>query len=425
MTMETERKTKRCAIYTRKSLEDAVEKEFNSIDAQRDAGEAYVRSQKANGWTLLDKRYDDYGFSGGNVNRPALKELLADCEAGRVDVVVIYKLDRLSRSICDFAELSKSFDKWGVTFVSVTQEINTSTSSGRMMLNILMTFAQYEREVIAERIRDKKAATRRKGKWDGGVLPYGYALSDHKLVERPDESGTARRIFARYLEIQSPKTIARELNAEGTLRRSGKPWTPRQIGDMLRNVTYIGKVSYKGEVFEGEHDGLIDQETWDAVQKYMDGNIPVGSKGRTLDSEAPLKGILRCGRCGGAMTPAYTYRNGVRFRYYVCVKDSKRAEHECPIRRIAAGEIEGRVIECLENLMRSPEVVMAVSDLAGIPPKQVMDALGDAWAGEMTQTEKHRLLHLLVESVELNENEIVVELITEGMQRLAKEAYEI
>ncbi|MBQ7651750.1 MAG: recombinase family protein [Victivallales bacterium] len=423
--METERKTKRCAIYTRKSLEDAVEKEFNSIDAQRDAGEAYVRSQRANGWSLLNKRYDDYGFSGGNTNRPALKELLADCAAGRVDVVVIYKLDRLSRSICDFAELSKSFDKWGVTFVSVTQEINTSSSSGRMMLNILMTFAQYEREVIAERIRDKKAATRRKGKWDGGILPYGYRVEDHKLVEREDESDTARRIFARYLEIQSPKTIARELNAEGTHRRTGKPWTPRQIGDMLRNVTYIGKVSYKGEVFEGEHEGLIDQATWEAVQKYMDENTPEGSRGQIFDSKAPLKGLLRCGRCGGAMTPAYTYRHGVRFRYYVCVKDTKRAVHECPIRRIAAGEIEGRVIECLRNLMQSPEVVMAVSDLARIPPKQVMNTLGDAWADEMTQEETNRLLHLLVEDVELSESEIVVELKTEGMQRLAKEAYGI
>jgi site-specific DNA recombinase len=423
--METERKTRRCAIYTRKSLEDAVEKEFNSIDAQRDAGEAFVRSQKANGWELIGKRYDDYGYSGGNVNRPALKELLADCEAGRVDVVVIYKIDRLSRSICDFAELSRQFDRWNVSFVAVTQEINTATSAGRMMLNILMTFAQYEREVIAERIRDKKAATRRKGKWDGGVLPYGYRLEDHRLVERPDEAATARRIFARYLQIQSPKTIAMELNAEGTLRRTGKPWTPRQIGDMLRNVTYIGKVNYKGKIYEGEHEGLVDQETWDAVQRYMDGNIPVGSLGRTLDSEAPLKGILRCGRCGGAMTPAYTYKNGVRFRYYVCVKDAKRAERECPIRRIAAGEVEGRVLECLGNLLRSPQVAAAVADLAGVEPKQVLDALGGAWTDGMTQAEKNRLLHLLVETVELHESEMVVELRTEGMESLAKEAYEI
>ncbi len=420
-----EKVRKRCAIYTRKSLEDAVEKEFNSIDAQRDAGEAYVRSQKANGWEALEKRYDDYGYSGGNVNRPALKTLLADCEAGLVDVVVIYKLDRLSRSICDFAELSKSFDKWGVTFVSVTQEINTSTSSGRMMLNILMTFAQYEREVIAERIRDKKAATRRKGKWDGGVLPYGYGLSDHRLVENPAEAETARRIFRRYLEVQSPKTIALELNAEGTTRRNGRPWTPKQIGAMLRNVTYVGQVSYKGEIYEGEHEGLVDRETWDAVQKYMDGNVPEGSRSRTLDGESPLRGVLRCGHCGGAMTPAYTYKRGRRFRYYICSKDAKRAESECPIRRIAAGEIEGHVFDWLGKLLRTPRVAAAVADLTGMEPRQAMDVLGDAWTDGMTQAEMARLVRLLVESVEINEDEIVMELRTGGMEALAKEAYEI
>ena len=423
--MTEEGKVKRCAVYTRKSMEDAVEKDFNSIVAQREAGEAFIRSQMANGWTLIDKRYDDYGFSGGNVNRPALKELLKDCEAGQIDVVVIYKIDRLSRSLCDFAELSRQFDQWGVSLVAVTQEINTATSAGRMMLNILMTFAQYEREIIGERIRDKKAATRRKGTWDGGVLPFGFALSDHKLVAREDEAATVRRIFARYLEIQSPKAIALELNAEGTTRRDGKPWTTKHIDTMLRNVTYVGRISYKGEVFEGEHDGLVSSEIWDAVQKFMDENVPEGSKGRTLDSEAPLKGLLRCGHCGGAMTPAYTYKNGRRFCYYICVKDARRAASECPIRRIAAGEIEGHVYEWLGKLLRTPQVVTAVAGLAGVEPKQAMDALGDAWTDGMTQAEKHRLLQILVESVEINESEIVMELKTNGMESLAKEAYEI
>lgn len=195
---------KRCAVYTRKSLEDQSEKDFNSIDAQREAGEVYVQSQKANGWTLLAKRYDDYGYSGGNVNRPALRELLRDCEAGLVDVVVIYKIDRLSRSLTDFAELSRQFDKWGVSFVAVTQEINTATSAGRMMLNILMTFAQYEREVISERIRDKFAASRRRGIWMGGCVPFGYRVEDRRLVVVPDEADTVRRVFQRYSEIQSP-----------------------------------------------------------------------------------------------------------------------------------------------------------------------------------------------------------------------------
>ena len=423
--MTEEKKVKRCAVYTRKSLEDAVEKEFNSIDAQREAGEAFIRSQKANGWTLIDKRYDDYGYSGGNTNRPGLKELLKDCEAGNVDVVVIYKIDRLSRSICDFAELSRQFDRWGVSFVAVTQEINTATSAGRMMLNILMTFAQYEREVIAERIRDKKAATRRKGKWDGGVLPFGFGLSDHKLVPREDEAETVRRVFARYLEVQSPKMIALELNAEGTTRRDGKPWTTRHIDAMLRNVAYAGKVSYKGEIFEGEHEGLVDIGKWEAVQKCLHANVPEGSRGRTLDSEVPLKGILRCGHCGGAMTPTYTYRGGRRFCYYICTKDARRAVSECPIKRIAAGEIETHVFEWLGKLLRTPQVVMAVAGLAGIEPREAMEALEGAWTEGMTQAEKHRLLQFLVESVEINENEIVMELKTNGMEGIVKEAYGI
>ncbi|MBQ6352726.1 MAG: recombinase family protein, partial [Lentisphaeria bacterium] len=205
--MEEKPKRVRCAVYTRKSVEEGLEMEFNSLDAQREAGEAYIASQRANGWVCLPDRYDDGGFSGGNMNRPALKRLLADAEDGKIDIIVVYKLDRLSRSICDFAELSKWFDKWNVAFVSVTQEINTSTSSGRMMLNILMTFAQFEREQIAERVRDKMSASRKKGKWVGGSVPIGYKVVDKKLVPDEETVPIVKRIFQRYLEIQSPTMI--------------------------------------------------------------------------------------------------------------------------------------------------------------------------------------------------------------------------
>ena len=220
--MEEKPKRVRCAVYTRKSVEEGLEMEFNSLDAQREAGEAYIASQRANGWVCLPDRYDDGGFSGGNMNRPALKRLLADAEDGKIDIIVVYKLDRLSRSICDFAELSKWFDKWNVAFVSVTQEINTSTSSGRMMLNILMTFAQFEREQIAERVRDKMSASRKKGKWVGGNVPIGYKVVDKKLVPDEETVPIVKRIFQRYLEIQSPTMIARELNADGIKTKLGK-----------------------------------------------------------------------------------------------------------------------------------------------------------------------------------------------------------
>ena len=223
------RTTRRVAIYTRKSVEEGLEQEFNSLDAQRESAEAYVKSQKANGWRTLPARYDDGGFSGGTTKRPALKRLIADCEAGKVDIVLVYKIDRLSRSLCDFLELIRQFEQWGVSFVSVTQEINTSTSSGRMMLNILATFSQYEREVIAERIRDKFAASKKKGMWMGGCVPLGYRVENRRLVVDPVEAATVRRIFDRYLATQSPRQVAIELNEDGLTTKGGRPWQVQPV----------------------------------------------------------------------------------------------------------------------------------------------------------------------------------------------------
>ena len=206
---------KRCAIYCRKSTDENLDTDFNSLDAQREAAENYIASQRANGWVCLPEHYDDGGYSGGNVNRPALQKLLSDCESGLIDIIITYRLDRLSRSITDFADLTKKFDEWGVQFVSVTQEINTATSAGRMMLNILITFAQYEREVITERVRDKMAASRKKGMWVGGSVPMGYRVDNKHLVVVPEEADVIRKIFQRYVEIQSPKLIAMKLNEQG------------------------------------------------------------------------------------------------------------------------------------------------------------------------------------------------------------------
>ena len=316
MVMQTIPK-KRCAIYTRKSVEEGLDQEFNSLDAQREAGEAYIASQKANGWVCLPTRYDDGGYSGGNMKRPALQQLLADCEAGLVDIIVVYKIDRLSRSICDFADLSKKFDEWGTQFVAVTQEINTATSAGRMMLNILITFAQYEREVITERVRDKMAASRKKGKWVGGRVPMGYRVENKKLVVEPEEARVIQRIFQRFIEIQSPSLIAQELNKDGIRTKQGKAWDKPHIYRILSNHTYIGQVKYKGSICEGEQNAIVELDVWNRTREILALNEPVPRQTKRMETIAPLKGILRCGHCDCAMMPTYARKNGKRYFYYL------------------------------------------------------------------------------------------------------------
>src|SRR4051812_32890560 len=239
------RRKLRCAVYTRKSSEEGLEQEFNSLHAQRESCEAYVASQRAEGWLLLGDKYDDGGFSGGTLERPALKRLLADIEAHRVDIVVVYKIDRLSRSLMDFARLVEVFDRNGVTFVSVTQSFNTTTSMGRLTLNILLSFAQFEREVIGERIRDKFAASRKKGMWMGGYVPMGYAVKDRKLVINEQDAATVRMIFERFARIGSTTRLAQELARDGVRTRAGKPIDKLFLHRLLRNRVYIGEAVHK------------------------------------------------------------------------------------------------------------------------------------------------------------------------------------
>ena len=277
---------KRCAVYTRKSREDGLEQAFNSLDAQREAAEAFVASQRANGWTLLPDRYDDGGFSGGNTDRPGLKKLLEDVRAGKIDVVAVYKIDRLSRSLFDFADLLSEFEKHGVSFVSTTQLIDTSTPMGRMMLGILMTFAQYEREVIAERIRDKISATKKKGMWVGGRVPFGYRVENHKLVPGPVEAERVRFLFKRYVECGSPTLVAREMNAKGWKTRVGNPWVAQTVRKTLVQHVYVGKVFYKGEVYEGEHEAIVDEAVWKEARRMATENPPPPRRLRIGDPDA-------------------------------------------------------------------------------------------------------------------------------------------
>jgi len=253
----------RCAIYTRKSSEEGLDMEFNSLDAQRESCEAYIASQRSEGWACMRENYNDGGFSGGTLDRPGLKMLLEDIEAGLVDVIVVYKIDRLSRSLMDFAKLVEVFDRNNVTFVSVTQAFNTTTSMGRLTLNILLSFAQFEREVTGERIRDKVAASRAKGMWMGGFVPMGYDVAGRKLVINEAEAATVRHMFKRFVELGSATLLTRELVANGTLNKRGKQIDKGFLYKLFRNRLYLGEAVHKGTSYPGEHQGIIDQQLWD------------------------------------------------------------------------------------------------------------------------------------------------------------------
>jgi site-specific DNA recombinase len=363
------KKVLHCAIYTRKSHEEGLEQEFNSLDAQRESAEAYIESQKLLGWKALPDRYDDGGYSGGTMERPALQRLLADIDAGKVDVIVVYKIDRLSRALLDFTKMIDMFNDREVCFVSVTQQISTTDSTGRMMLNVLMTFAQYEREVIAERIRDKVAAAKRRGKYCGGVPILGYDVDreSKKIVVNPEEAKVVQYIFRRFIQLGSAKNMGRELNEQGYRTKSwttkkgkvrkGVRWNTGHIYRLLNNRVYIGEIVHKSESYPGEHEAIIDRKTWDKVQAVLADNKPVKVSMARTKMVAPLKGVIRCGHCGCAMGPTYSRRKNRQYTYYICQKDAKRTVSRCPIKRVPAGDIEQAVVEQLSAVFRTPTLV--------------------------------------------------------------------
>ncbi len=358
----------RCAIYTRKSTEEGLEQEFNTLDAQRECSESFIKSQVAEGWACLLDRYDDGGFTGGNMDRPALRRLMADIEAGKIDCVIVYKVDRLSRSLLDFARIMEVFDKHHVAFVSVTQQINSGTSMGRLMLNVLLSFAQFEREIIGERTRDKIAAARRKGKWGGGhpILGFDIDPAGFKLIVNEDEAAQVRSIFELYLEHEGLVPVIAELHRRGWLnkrwvtrkgqQRGGKPFTKTSLHKLLTNVTYIGKVRHKTELHDGQHAALIAPEVWQRVQVLLRRNGRTGGAPVRNQFGALLKGLLRCVPCGCAMTPAHTTKGAKRYRYYVCTAAQKRGWHTCPSRSVPAGEIERFVVGQLRGVGRDPQL---------------------------------------------------------------------
>ena len=479
----------RCAIYTRKSTEEGLDQEFNSLDAQREAAESYIASQRSEGWIALPDHYDDGGFSGGTMERPALKRLLEDIEDRHVDCVVVYKVDRLSRSLLDFTRIVETFDHQGVTFVSVTQAFNTTTSMGRLTLNILLSFAQFEREIIGERIRDKVAASKRKGKYTGGMPVLGYDVDRvaKKLVVNPTEAQLVRHIFKRFAQIGSATLLAKELNRQGHrtkewvtakgTTRAGVAWNKMHLYRMFNNRLYVGEVAHHDKHYPGEHEAIVPRDLFDGVQSILAENCRCRANKSRAKTPALLKGILKCGHCGGSMGPTFAKKNGKTYRYYLCIAASKNGYDTCPVKTVAAGEIEGAVVDQLRGIFRAPEMVAATYRAATEQQraeierleteraelKKRMDAASDPSArldsqnrlaeidhllrslrkhvieestvadalrqldplwDELFPAEQARIVQLLIERVVLNEDGIQVRFRPDGLNALATELEE-
>src|SRR6266852_4045386 len=357
----------RCAIYTRKSTEEGLDQEFNSLHAQREAGEAYIKSQKHLGWTLVSTHYDDGGCTGGNLDRPALRQLLEDIDAHRIDCVVVYKVDRLSRSLLDFARLVDRFDQRAVSFVSVTQQFNTTSSLGRLTLNILLSFAQFEREIIGERTRDKMSAARRKGKWVGGTPVLGYDVdpAGGRLIVNEKESRRVRDIFALFVRHQSLSAVVAELarlrwktkswKSQNGRGHAGRAFAKVSLRRLLTNAVYAGKVEHRGEVYAGEQASIVEPSVWQEVNAELRAGRRTGQGAIRAPQNALLAGLLLCKSCQRPMVPTYTAKPGRRYRYYVCRAARQNGWSSCPTKSVPARMIEDAVLDQLRTALRAQE----------------------------------------------------------------------
>jgi DNA invertase Pin-like site-specific DNA recombinase len=412
---------KRCAIYTRKSSEEGLEQEFNSLAAQRDACEAYIRSQRHEGWVLARTRYDDGGFSGGKLDRPGLQRLLADIRAGHIDIVVVYKVDRLTRSLADFARLVEIFDTQGVSFVSVTQQFNTTSSMGRLTLNVLLSFAQFEHEVTGERIRDKIAASKKKGMWMGGNVPLGYDASERTLVINPAEAETVRRLFALYRELGCVRRVKEEadhlgLHTKRTTRadgaeRGGKPFTRGHIYSVLSNPIYTGQIAHKDQLYPGQHPALIDAESWAAVRDKLAANASDYQRKTKAAEPSLLAGLLVDAR-GERLTPTHAVKKGRRYRYYVSARLITEAGTEhAQGWRLAAQPIEDAVTRILIDWLTQPAKLVEAAGGIGIRSDQIQKMLGRAARLAATlrgSPDRAKIVRALVSQVIVEENRIVI-----------------
>ncbi len=445
----TEKKVVRCAIYTRKSNEDGLEQAYNSLHAQRAMCESYIASFASEGWTALATDYSDGGISGGTLERPGLQRLLGDIEAGLVNVVVVYRLDRLSRSLRDFLNMMQGFEQRQVSFASVTERIDTTSSAGRLFLNMILSFAQVEREVAAERIRDKIASAKRKGKYVGGRPLLGYDVDREKmrLVVNAEEAKLVRHIFGRFCQVGSCMKVAHELNVKGHRMKAwtskkgraigGGPWLKTDVHHLLTNSRYIGLVVHKGESFKGEHEAIIDRKTWDRVQAILDKNRNYRANQTRKTTTAILKGILRCGCCDAAMVPSYTTRRGKRYYYYLCHAAGKKGHDSCEVKSVAAGQIEGAVFTYLKDIFADPEMIARtfrgmrdqsaedrLREAVDLPSEQdvaqALRTIEPPWE-ELFPAEKERIVRLLVEMATVRPDGLSIRLRPTGLITLAAE----
>ena len=350
-----------CAIYTRKSTSEGLDSDFTSLDNQREAALNYINSQKGEGWVALPDKYDDGGYTGGNTDRPALQKLINDIKEGKINCIVVYKVDRLSRSLLDFVQLLELFEKNSVTFVSVTQAFNTNNSMGRLTLNILLSFAQFEREIISERVKDKMGAARKKGKWLGGPPILGYDIDrvNHRLVINENEATLVRKIFDLYLENKSLLKVTMELNEKGHRTKSftssanktygGLKFKKTNVQLILKNILYIGKVRHDGLLYPGRHEPIIPEKTFQKVEELLKDNRVERLHRKNVKFRGLLNHILRCKACDSIMFHTYTTKDGRRYRYYVCMNAQKRGYKDCPARSVNAQSIEEGVIESLKD----------------------------------------------------------------------------
>ena len=431
---------KRCAVYTRVSNDERLDQSFNSLDAQREAGQAYIASQRTEGWLAVADDYDDGGYSGGNMERPALKRLMDDILADQIDIVVVYKIDRLTRCLADFSRLIEVFERHKVSFVSVTQQFNTTTSMGRLMLNILLSFAQFEREVTGERIRDKIAASKRKGIWMGGYPALGYDVKDRQLIINDAEASTVRRIFQRFTELQSATDLCRELAVDGITTkawktadgnvRNGTPMDKKYLSKALRNPIYVGEIRHKGVVHAGQHEPIISRQLWDRVQAILaeDASERMGKTQTRGKTDALLRGLLY-GSNGEKYHITFSKKpSGKKYRYYIPKADQRYGGGTSASGMIPAGQIEELVVNLLVGALQSPESVQGVwqqvqqqFQTIGEPTVVLaMRRLGDVWK-QLFPAEQVRLVNLLIERVQLLSDGIDIVWREVGWKELAGE----
>jgi DNA invertase Pin-like site-specific DNA recombinase len=417
----------RCAIYCRKSSDEGLAGAFTSLDAQRQACLAYIESQRHEGWIALDDRFDDGGFSGGNLDRPALQRLLRDIAAGMIDTVVCYKIDRLTRALTDFTKLIEILNRHSISLVSITESFNTATSLGRLNLHMILSFAEYERELAGERIRDKFLQSRKRGMWMGGHAPLGYLARDRRLIIDEAEAALVRHIFDRFLQVGSATMLVQELNAAGYRTKRGKPFDKGVLYKLLKNRTYVGEVEHKGTFYRGEHEALVDRITWDKVHAILAQNRHRRASHTRAATPALLKGLI-FGPDDRLMAPSHTRRRGRVYRFYRTATSLKLCHSDCPIRAVPAGEVEAAVINQVRALLRAPEVVVrtwraAWLDDQQIDEREVVEALQrlDPLWDQLFPAEQARILQLLVGRVAVRVDGLEISLRVEGIGSLAEE----